>query len=145
MTQLQKKAEYRNDHQKQAAWLAADESDEYSTNSEQMAQNVILATVYGPVKSKAPLRQVDTAVSPGFVEGLAAAVAARSTPPLGRGTPKSATLPPTAATKVEIHRMPLAKIQLTAQASTPPARTAEKPAATTDVPITCSLTHVPIE
>ncbi len=58
---LQEKAEYRNDGQKQAAWLAADESDEYSTDSEKMAWNVILAMVYGPVKSKAPLRQVDTA------------------------------------------------------------------------------------
>ncbi len=87
---LQEKAEYRNDHQKQAAWLAADESNKYSCDSEKMVQNVILAMVYGLVKSKAPLRQVDMVVSPGFVEGLAAAKAARSTLPSGQGTPKSA-------------------------------------------------------
>ncbi len=80
---LQQKAEYRNDHQKQAAWLAADESDEYSTDSELRARNVILLTIYGLAPGRVMPRKVGTAVSPDFMKGLATAKTVRSTPSSG--------------------------------------------------------------
>ncbi len=115
-------------------WIATGESSEYSTDSGQMALNVILTKVYGQVESKAPSRQVDTIVSPDFVAGLAAEQAARATLPSERGTPRNATPSLTVTTKVAVHQAPLMKTPLTAQVSAPPARTAEKPAVTVDAP-----------
>ncbi len=55
------------------ASLVADESDEFSTDTEQRAYNIMLTTVYGPVGRKGgPPPVVDIAVSPGFMKELAA-------------------------------------------------------------------------
>ncbi len=62
-----------NSHQRLVASLVADESDEFSTDTEQRAYNIILTTVYGPVGRKGgPPPVVDIAVSPGFMKELAA-------------------------------------------------------------------------
>ncbi len=67
-----------NSHQKLAASLAADESDEFSTDTEQRAYHAILMTIYGPVGHKGGQPVVmDVAVSPGFMKEHAAEKPAR--------------------------------------------------------------------
>ncbi len=91
MTCLQKKDENKGDKSKQVAWLAeqgshqrlvaslaTDESDEFSTNTEQGAYNAILLTIYGPVGRKGPPPALETAMSPGFMKELAAGKPVRS-------------------------------------------------------------------
>ncbi len=65
-------------HQRLAALLATDESDEFSTDTEQRAYNIILLTIYGLVGCKAPTPTLDMAVSPEFMKELAAEKPARS-------------------------------------------------------------------
>ncbi len=91
MAHLQRRDESKGGKQKQAAWLAnqgshqrlaallaTDKSDEFSTNTEQRVENVILLTIYGLVGRKAPTPVLDTAVSPKFMKELTAEKPVRS-------------------------------------------------------------------
>ncbi len=91
MAHLQKRDEYKGSRPNQATWLAeqgihqrlaallaADESDEFSTDTEQRVYNAVLTTLYRLVGHKVPPIVMNMVVSPGFMKELAAEKPAKS-------------------------------------------------------------------